>query len=417
MSEHNSFLEKVKNNQYYNDMNLDLFVEEQLIISEKLYQNKTKIIIIEGEFWTSKQRKANSIHEISYRACFKPQLPYFFISNFTQKGNVVYDPFSGRGTTIIEAALNNRRIVANDINPLSKILTQPRIEIPRYSEINERIETIPYYKNLKSDIDLSMFYQEETLSEILSLKNYLINRYESGKEDHIDRWIRMVATNRLTGHSTNFFSVYTLPPNQAISPQKQKQLNENYNRYPVYKNTKNIILIKTQSLLRDIDNIKRRTLHSVAKEAVFLTEDARSTPQIADNSISLIVTSPPFLDVIDYARDNWLRCWFNNINTEEITKKITVTKSLEEWESFIYDTFIEFKRILKPDGMIAFEVGEIKKGKIKLEDNVISIAQKVGFNIEAVMINKQNFTKTANIWGVTNNLKGVNTNRIVILRK
>jgi len=398
-------------------MNLDLFVEEQLIISEKLYQNKTKIIIIEGEFWTSKQRKANSIHEISYRACFKPQLPYFFISNFTQKGNVVYDPFSGRGTTIIEAALNNRRIVANDINPLSKILTQPRIEIPRYSEINERIETIPYYKNLKSDIDLSMFYQEETLSEILSLKNYLINRYESGKEDHIDRWIRMVATNRLTGHSTNFFSVYTLPPNQAISPQKQKQLNENYNRYPVYKNTKNIILIKTQSLLRDIDNIKRRTLHSVAKEAVFLTEDARSTPQIADNSISLIVTSPPFLDVIDYARDNWLRCWFNNINTEEITKKITVTKSLEEWESFIYDTFIEFKRILKPDGMIAFEVGEIKKGKIKLEDNVISIAQKVGFNIEAVMINKQNFTKTANIWGVTNNLKGVNTNRIVILRK
>jgi len=262
-----------------------------------------------------------------------------------------------------------------------------------------------------------MFYQEETLSEILSLKNYLINRYESGKEDHIDRWIRMVATNRLTGHSTNFFSVYTLPPNQAISPQKQKQLNENYNRYPVYKNTKNIILIKTQSLLRDIDNIKRRTLHSVAKEAVFLTEDARNTPQIADNSISLIVTSPPFLDVIDYARDNWLRCWFNNINTEEITKKITVTKSLEEWESFIYDTFIEFKRILKPDGMIAFEVGEIKKGKIKLEDNVISIAQKVGFNIEAVMINKQNFTKTANIWGVTNNLKGVNTNRIVILRK
>jgi DNA modification methylase len=398
-------------------MNLDLFVEEQLIISEKLYQNKTKIIIIEGEFWTSKQRKANSIHEISYRACFKPQLPYFFISNFTQKGNVVYDPFSGRGTTIIEAALNNRRIVANDINPLSKILTQPRIEIPRYSEINERIETIPYYKNLKSDIDLSMFYQEETLSEILSLKNYLINRYESNKEDHIDRWIRMVATNRLTGHSTNFFSVYTLPPNQAISPQKQKQLNENFNRYPVYKNTKNIILIKTQSLLRDIDNIKRRTLHSVAKEAVFLTEDARSTPQIADNSISLIVTSPPFLDVIDYASDNWLRCWFNNINTDEITKKITVTKSLEEWESFIYDTFIEFKRILKPDGMIAFEVGEIKKGKIKLEDNVISIAQKVGFNIEAVMINKQKFTKTANIWGVTNNLKGVNTNRIVILRK
>jgi len=417
MSEHNIFLEQVKNNQYYNDMNLDLFAEEPLAITEKLYQNKTKVTIIEGEFWTSKQRKGNSIHEISYRACFKPQLPYFFISNFTNEDDIVYDPFSGRGTTVIEAALNNRHIVSNDINPLSKILTQPRIEVAQYSEVKERLEVIPYYKNIKADIDLSMFYQEDTLSEILSLKQYLVDRYESGKEDYIDRWIRMVATNRLTGHSANFFSVYTLPPNQAISPQKQKQLNDKYHRYPIYKNTKNIILIKTKSLLRDIDNKKRKILHSIAKESLFLTEDARYTPQIKDNSISVIVTSPPFLDVIDYASDNWLRCWFNNINTDEIAKKITITKSIEEWESFIYDAFVEFKRVLAPEGIMAFEVGEVRKGKIKLEDNVISVAQKVGFNIEAVMINKQKFTKTANIWGVTNNLKGVNTNRIVILRK
>ena len=170
-------------------------------------------------------------------------------------------------------------------------------------------------------------------------------------------------------------------------------------------------------MLRDIDNKKRKILHSIAKESLFLTEDARYTPQIKDNSISVIVTSPPFLDVIDYASDNWLRCWFNNINTDEIAKKITITKSIEEWESFIYDAFVEFKRVLAPEGIMAFEVGEVRKGKIKLEDNVISVAQKVGFNIEAVMINKQKFTKTANIWGVTNNLKGVNTNRIVILRK
>mgnify|MGYP000872974975 FL=1 len=149
MSEHNIFLEQVKNNQYYNDMNLDLFAEEPLAITEKLYQNKTKVTIIEGEFWTSKQRKGNSIHEISYRACFKPQLSYFFISNFINEDDIVYDPFSGRGTTVIEAALNNRHIVSNDINPLSKILTQPRIEVAQYSEVKERLEVIPYYKNIK----------------------------------------------------------------------------------------------------------------------------------------------------------------------------------------------------------------------------------------------------------------------------
>ena len=72
-----------------------------------------------NEFWTSRQRAAHSLHEISYRACFKPQLPRFFIDRLTEPGAVVYDPFAGRGTTPLEAALAGRVPVACDINPLS----------------------------------------------------------------------------------------------------------------------------------------------------------------------------------------------------------------------------------------------------------------------------------------------------------
>ncbi len=61
-----------------------------------------------NEFWTAKQRAAHSLHEISYRACFKPQLPRFFIERLTHPGEFVYDPFMGRGTTLIEAALLGR---------------------------------------------------------------------------------------------------------------------------------------------------------------------------------------------------------------------------------------------------------------------------------------------------------------------
>ena len=77
------------------------------------YENYTKFI---NEFWTAKQRQANSIHEISYRACYKPQLPRFFIDIFTSSGDVVYDPFAGRGTTLIEAALMGRNIVLSLIH-------------------------------------------------------------------------------------------------------------------------------------------------------------------------------------------------------------------------------------------------------------------------------------------------------------
>src|SRR5215475_6867794 len=77
-----------------------------------------------NEFWTSKQRAANSLHEVSYRACFKPQLPRFFIERLTEPGDIVYDPFMGRGTTPLEAALLGRVPVGCDVNPLSAVLTR-----------------------------------------------------------------------------------------------------------------------------------------------------------------------------------------------------------------------------------------------------------------------------------------------------
>ena len=127
-----------------------------------------------GEFWTNKQRQAPSIHEISYRACFKPQLPDYFIDRFTNPGDLVYDPFGGRGTTVIQAAIRGREIVQNDINPLSIILTKARLTPPTDQELETRLKEIPIQKGLKSDIDLSMFFEKKTFQEILSLRQYFI---------------------------------------------------------------------------------------------------------------------------------------------------------------------------------------------------------------------------------------------------
>jgi len=70
------------------------------------------------EYWTAKQRAGHSLHEISYRACYKPQLPAYFIQKFCTQGATVYDPFMGRGTTLIEAQLHGYRVIGNDVNPL-----------------------------------------------------------------------------------------------------------------------------------------------------------------------------------------------------------------------------------------------------------------------------------------------------------
>ena len=81
------------------------------------------------------------------------------------------------------------------------------------------------------------------------------------------------------------------------------------------------------------------------------------------------------------------------------------------------EVFAELARVLAPGGHVAFEVGEVKGGAIKLEETVIPCGESVGLEPLAVVINAQIFTKTANCWGVANNRKGTNTNRIVVFRK
>ena len=93
-----------------------------------------------NEFWTSKQRAANSLHEVSYRACFKPQLPRFFLQRLTRRGDLSYDPFMGRGTTLLEAALLERVPCGCDISPLSRVLIAPRLRPPTLPEIIGRLQ-------------------------------------------------------------------------------------------------------------------------------------------------------------------------------------------------------------------------------------------------------------------------------------
>ncbi|MGJ8655870.1 MAG: DNA methyltransferase [Akkermansiaceae bacterium] len=370
-----------------------------------------------NEFWTSKQRVAHPLHEVSYRACFKPQLPRFFVERLTVEGDVVYDPFMGRGTTLLESALMGRRVAGNDINPLSKILCLPRLSPPSLEEVGVRLDEISLEATVESrrgeDEELLAFYHEDTLSEISALRGYFVGREEAGELDGVDRWIRMVATNRLTGHSPGFFSVYTMPPNQAVTAERQRMINEKRGQVPVAKDVRAIIYKKSKQLLSRVTVFDEKLLEGA--EPLLTTSQAESTDEIPSGSVKLVVTSPPFLDVVDYRTDNWLRCWFNGIDSSELP--ISQLKSEELWVGKMTEVFRELGRLLEDDGVVAFEVGEVKKGKLMLEELVIRAALGAGLTVHGVMINAQEFTKTANCWGVDNKSKGTNTNRIVILSK
>lgn len=363
-----------------------------------------------NEFWTSGQRRAHSIHEVSYRACFKPQLPDFFVSRLTEPGEGVHDPFMGRGTTPIQAALRGRRPLGNDINPLSKLLVRPRLEPPSLADVAAVLDSVPWDKPVEVRRDLEVFYHPETLKRLTNLRMFLLEHAPLADEEPnraVD-WVRMIAINRLTGHSPGFFSVYTLPPNQAVTIEAQRKINSNRGQVPDPRDVRAIILKKTKSLFGD--GVMPPHPHG----ALFTGESAW-TPGIKDHEAALVVTSPPFLDIVQYAQDNWLRCWFAGIDVDSV--KIAMHRTVEAWQQMVHETLREQARILRPGGHVAFEVGEVRRGKVLLEKVVWKAAEGLPFERLGVMINQQEFTKTANCWGVGNNQGGTNTNRIALLRR
>jgi hypothetical protein len=100
-----------------------------------------------------------------------------------------------------------------------------------------------------------------------------------------------------------------------------------------------------------------------------------------------------------------------------IGEQITMARTLDEWTGVMGSVLRELYRITRQDGYVAFEVGEVRKRTVRLEEHVVPLGIYAGFSCEGVLINQQIFTKTSNIWGVNNMASGTNTNRIVLFHK
>ena len=365
-----------------------------------------------GELWTARQRQSHSLHEVSYRACFKPELPRFFIEQLTKAGELVLDPFMGRGTTPLEARLMGRAAAGSDANPLGAILARPRLAPPELGEVSARVSAMPNRARVPArDAPLLAFYHPETLSWLVAWKNYFLRRERAGRLDAVDDWVRMAALTRLSGHSPGFFSVRTMPPNQAVSVEVQRKLNARAGLVPPRRDVSALTLRKSRALLRDGPPPPAPGL----PPPLFAASEAHDLGFVPPGSVSLAVTSPPFLDTVDYRRDNWLRLWFTGLSSRP--PACTALSDLGAWRDFVAGSLRALARAVRRGGHVAFEVGEVRGGTVALEREVLAAARGLPLAAEGVYVHEQLFTKTAHCWGVDNNRRGTNSNRIVLFRR
>ena len=372
-----------------------------------------------GELWTSQQRQMHSLHYVvSYRASFKPELPDFCIRRYSKKGDVVLDPFTGRGTTALQANLLGRVAWASDINPLAVRMTKAKVDPARLDEIVLALN----YVDFKRPVDLTgfqtnfaPFYHPDTYRELVNLKNFI-----QGRPDRVNSFIELLAVSRLHGHSPGFFSVYSFPQ-ISIPPERQDLINKKRRQVPEYRAVAPRIIKKAAQALRDGVSSE---FNAISANNRIEGSDSRNLHWVSSNSVDLIVTSPPFLDKVDYITDNWLECWFCGVNPKHFQHKLVMCRSIEEWRQFMRDVLREMVRVLKPNCYAVVEVGEVEmaSGEIIYLDEIVAQEAKqissVGKKlvVDEVLINQQNFTKLSNCFNVENNKKGTNTNRMVVLK-
>lgn len=335
----------------------------------------------------------------------------FVIGLLSSTGDTIHDPFLGRGTVALQAALMGRCAYGSDINPLARMLTQPRLDSSiTQSGIDEALSEIDWSRGKIERGDLSPFFHDATVVQIGALRDYLGREapLDATKPNPVADWVRMATLSRLTGHSKGFLSGYTLPPNQMSTIAQQRAKNENNNTVPPVRDVASIVSAKSRALLRD-GCVPFNDAHQIQ------VSTAWDTPWIPDASVDLVLTSPPFANVVDYAGQHWLRMWFAGIEAADIA--FSHFSSLNDWSCMIRQTLLELVRVVKPGRFIAMEVGEIRGGTVFLEELVWAAALGLPCRRLGVIIHDAEFTKSSNIYGVDNNIRGTNTNRIVLLQR
>ena len=340
----------------------------------------------------------------SYLAMFPPNIPNYFIKQYTKEGDLVFDPFSGRGTTITEAVYLNRNAIGSDLNPLAIILSRSKVNVPSKNTIIKRLNYLEkeFQKNRKIDIskvdkDIKMIFSYKTLKELVFLQSRL-----DWKKGKVDTYITAMILGIIHGGSKNYLSIQ-MPNTFSMAPNYTKKY------------------IRENSLKKEYRNCFKCLHHKLEncyeapkQKGRVLKQDAIKMHKIKNKKTDLIITSPPYLNVIKYGQYNWIRLWFIKEDARMIDADLFTSQSLHKYTEFMKEFLKQSKRILKRSGKIVLVIGDV--GEVNLAKQVwLRSAKPLGFTKKHLLSDTiEDSSKTTRIW---NERKGQATkvDRILVL--
>lgn len=373
--------------------------------------------------WSNK-RDSDSLHSLcSYLGAFPASLASYFIKYFTDENDLVYDPFSGRGTTILESRLLNRQSIGTDLNPIAIALSKAKSHnidkqaiLNRIDELEKKFDFALYLgeAQVQSD-DIHLIYHQKTLSELCYLKDCLLNSTSKIDEFLIGAVLGIMHGGERKDGTSGYLSI-SMPNTFSMSPDYVRRFVQTNELNRIYRNTFEILKEKVERTFKKHTSPK---LESNIFECDIKEINSHKQIKTYKNKVDLILTSPPYLGIVNYAKQNWIRSWFLNSDPDEISEKLDDNLNINDWISFSKQFTKELKTLLKPNGVAVFVIGDVAKSK----DSVLPLARDFALMIKENKFFKnvwvfsdyiQGADKTTRIWGVTKG-KATATDRIVIL--
>ncbi len=361
--------------------------------------------------WKKAEHKwVHSLHTACSRiGSFPPVLARYFILIYSQPNDVVLDPFSGKGTAPLEACLEGRKGIGNDLAPEAFVLTHAKVRavgldrvLNYLRDLKERTSQVHVNLDSVSD-DVKLFYHRDTLDQLARVREILRN-------DSSDEAIFVKALILGILHGSSSMSL-SLPCSHSFSmaPKYVRSYARRHN-----------LIAKKRNVFTSLENKARRVLKDGLPQTrgEAYREDAISfLSSLVENSVDLIVTSPPYLNVQTYAWDNWLRLWFLGCDHKRIRKKLLETNRTSIYSNYMRVCLGKMYEVLKDDSACFVVVGDVKKGKktVVLADLIAEQAEAVGFEVNRIIDDV--IPKGRKYLMYIQEKKGISMDRIVELHK
>jgi hypothetical protein len=362
-------------------------------------------IEIEPE-WKNHQRLwGHSFHPMcSYLASFPAGLAHAFIARYTRPGDVVLDPFSGRGTTPLQACAEGRIGAGNDLNPFAHILTAAKVDPPTKADIKTRVASlrlawaasadewnaladsivadpgspdievpgagsrpitpadhrktgisgsIPSRPYAAVPTEVALAFHPRTLAQLLYLRAGL------DPDDRTDRFVLATLTGILHGKSASYLSA-VMPNTFSMAPRYVRDFVERTGFRSPERDAFGLLDDKLRRLYRQpLPAARGIALLGDARDAGIRFREALHARGLPERA-RLVVTSPPYLRVVKYGYYNWLRLWLLGYDSSAIDDLLDDAHHRDAYLVFMREVLQGLRSGLADDAVVALVIGDVE---------------------------------------------------------